>query len=443
MTKPFFIGQKYKDGAVIRYLEAERIIRMEEQLDEDKEIMTGASESISITEIARTFFLPDEKIQTDYHKYSGYSGKTFWDDCNLYGMENIKINEGIIHEKTWEELKGTMLQYSGAKEYVKAKGKVNLEAYMTRYTEYPQMEMLSKRGLYKLVDRMIKGECGFIRESKASRPEDFLGIWKNRMKRLIVSEGAEQTLWALQLERQQNAHWTDQILRAIEEIRPSQMGLDHALQYQSIQKLLNHIGKYAGVDIAGMQKICPTAETKMSSTANTYFDYLRMREERGYDLHNTIYLWPKNLRRAHDQMVDEINGEAIKSREEEVEKRFPEIRKKYRRLRSMFYYEDDDFLIRPARSAKEIVREGRILHHCVGGDGYLRKHNNGDSYILFLRWKESQEEPYITIEIKDGKIQQWYGEYDRKPDQNIIEPWLEKYLEHLERQEAERIRVIA
>ena len=142
-------------------------------------------------------------------------------------------------------------------------------------------------------------------------------------------------------------------------------------------------------------------------------------------------------------MVDEINGEAIKGREEEVEKRFPEIRKKYRRLRNLFYYEDDDFLIRPARSAKEIVREGRILHHCVGGDGYLRKHNDGDSYILFLRWKESQEEPYITIEIKDGKIQQWYGEYDRKPDQNIIEPWLEKYLEHLERQEAERIRVIA
>lgn len=443
VTAPFFVGQKYKDGAVIRYLEAERIIRMKEQLEGDKEIMIGASESVSITELARTFFVPGEKVQTDYHKYSGYSGKTFWDDCNLYGMNNIQIHEGIVYEKTWEELKGTMLQYSGAKEYAQAKGKMNLARYMTRYTEYPQIEMLTKSKLYKIVDRMTRGECGFIKESKASRPEDFLGIWKNRMKRLIASEGAEKTLWALQLERQQNAHWPDLILGIIEEIRPSPMGLDHALQYQTIQKLINHIVKYAGVDITGMQEICPAAAGRMRSVASTYFDYLRMREDRGYDLHNTIYLWPKNLRRAHDQMVDGINGEAIKSREEEVEKRFPEIRKKYRRIRSMFYYEDDDFLIRPARSAKEIVREGRILHHCVGGDGYLGKHNNGGSYILFLRRREDPEEPYITVEIANNKIQQWYGEYDRKTDQDIIEPWLKKYLEHLKRQEEERIRVIA
>lgn len=443
VTAPFFVGQKYKDGAVIRYLEAERIIRMEERLEEDKEIMTGASESISITEIARTFFLPGEKIQTDFHKYSGYSGKTFWDDRNLCGMNNIQIHEGIVHEKTWEELKGTMLQYSGAKEYAQAKEKMNLAEYMARYTEYPQMEMLTKRGLYKLVNRMIIGECGFIRESKASRPEDFLGIWKSRMKRLIESNGEGKTLEALQLERRQNAHWPDQILKIMEAIRPVPMALDLALRYQTIQKLINHLGKYAGVEISGIQELCPIAASRIRNVAGTYFDYIVMREERGYDLHNAVYLWPRDLRRAHDQMVDEINEGKIKSREEDVEKRFPEIRKKYRRLRNLFYYEDDDFLIRPARSAKEIVREGRILHHCVGGDGYLRKHNNGDSYILFLRWKESQEEPYITIEIKDRKIQQWYGEYDRKPDQNIIEPWLEKYLKHLERQEAERIRVIA
>ena len=443
MTAPFFVGQKYKSGAVIRYLEAERTIQMDEQLEENKEIMTGASESISITEIARTFFLPGEKIQTDYCKYSGYSGQTFWDDCNLYGMQNIKINAGIIYEKTWEELKGTMLQYSGAKEYVHAKGKVNLAEYMKRYTEYPQMEMLSKRGLYKIVERMIRGECGFIERPEASRPEEFLGIWKDRMKRLVESEGDEKKLWGLKLERQKNTHWPDRILEAMEEIKPSSAALDHALQYQTAQKLINHIWKYAGVGNTETMELCGTAAGRVRSVAGTYFDYLRMREDRGYDLHNTIYLWPKNLRRAHDQMVDEINGEAIKSREEEVEKRFPEIRKKYRRLRSMFYYEDDDFLIRPARSAKEIVREGRILHHCVGGDGYLGKHNNGGSYILFLRRREDPEEPYITVEIANNKIQQWYGEYDRKTDQDIIEPWLKKYLEHLKRQEEERIRVIA
>ena len=82
-------------------------------------------------------------------------------------------------------------------------------------------------------------------------------------------------------------------------------------------------------------------------------------------------------------------------------------------------------------NAKEIIMEGRILHHCVGGDNYLRKHNNGETAILFLRKVESPDEPYYTIEIKNTKILQWYGLRDGKPDKEIIEPWLDEYVEHL------------
>ena len=95
-------------------------------------------------------------------------------------------------------------------------------------------------------------------------------------------------------------------------------------------------------------------------------------------------------------------------------------------------------MIRPARSAKEIVEEGRILHHCVGGDNYLRKHNDGRSYILMLRFKDKTEEPYITVEISSNKpeIIQWYGERDRKPDAKNMQKWLKHYLKQLkEKQE--------
>lgn len=85
----------------------------------------------------------------------------------------------------------------------------------------------------------------------------------------------------------------------------------------------------------------------------------------------------------------------------------------------------------PARSAEEIVAEGRILHHCVGGDSYLNKHNTGRSTILFLRSKSAPETPYITIEICGTKILQWYGIRDTKPDEIRIERHLRRYIKAL------------
>ena len=120
--------------------------------------------------------------------------------------------------------------------------------------------------------------------------------------------------------------------------------------------------------------------------------------------------------------------------------RYPDIRKNYRKLRNTYFYEDETFLIRPARSAEEIVTEGRFLHHCVGGNNYLEKHNTGKTTILFLRTKQNPETPYITVEIQGTNILQWYGIRDTKPDKKRIESWLEKYTRFLFLEKEQRIR---
>lgn len=43
--------------------------------------------------------------------------------------------------------------------------------------------------------------------------------------------------------------------------------------------------------------------------ASTYADYLSMREDRGYDLTNTVYQFPHDLDEAHEKMVEEVNKE--------------------------------------------------------------------------------------------------------------------------------------
>ena len=77
--------------------------------------------------------------------------------------------------------------------------------------------------------------------------------------------------------------------------------------------------------------------------------------------------------------------------------------------------------------------EGRKQHHCVGRETYLEKHNQGKTFILLLRKMENLDVPYYTIEIRRNEILQWYGKFDKKPDKEKIEKWLEEYKRHLKK----------
>ena len=204
------------------------------------------------------------------------------------------------------------------------------------------------------------------------------------------------------------------------------LNISIALKYMTLQKMLNRIGKYAGCEYGSG---CSEAVRRLCDTAQTYLDYLEMREKLGYDLNNSVYQYPRDLQTAHNRMVLEQDKEEIDKRVQEAEEKFPNIRKRYRKLRNRYCYEDDTYTIRPARSAGEIVMEGRILHHCVGRDTYLERHSKGISYILLLRFRKKPEEPYITIEIQaeNGKILQWYGACDGKPDQEHMQEWIKRY----------------
>ena len=61
----------------------------------------------------------------------------------------------------------------------------------------------------------------------------------------------------------------------------------------------------------------------------------------------------------------------------------------------------------------------------------MKSHAEGQSYILFLRRKEEPDKPYYTVEIAGDVIKQWYGYNDKKPEQEIIGPWLDAYVDRV------------
>ena len=423
-----FLGQKYKEnGMVMRYVEVGKKWTLGFICGDKGPEMYNASEELSGVEIARAYFEPGKKVQIDYHKHDPYMGKDFWDDCNLYGMANIPISAGLIMSETYEEMKGTIFQYSALQEYAKNVREVNPIDYLERYSQTPQIEVLVKMGLTDVVEKLVKCYYGIVTDKNARRPDQFLGIRKERVKQLIRKKGDAHLLGVMQMEKRQGQNWTDEQVEHLAETNLSGTQVETATKYMTLQKLLNRIEKYAGCKY-GTE--CSSALARIRHTATTYADYLSMRINLGYDLNNTVYQQPQDLEAEHNKMVMETNKEEMDKHLKEVAERYPEIRHVYRGLRNKYLYEDDKYIIRPARSAEEIVMEGRLLHHCVGGNTYLAKHNTGKTYILMLRFKEEPDVPYITVEIdaKNPRILQWYGDKDKKPDEKNMQSWLNTWL---------------
>lgn len=75
-------------------------------------------------------------------------------------------------------------------------------------------------------------------------------------------------------------------------------------------------------------------------------------------------------------------------------------------------FEYGDFKVIIPTTAQDIVTEGSRMHHCVGS--YVNKVLNGDTYICFVRRKDTPEECYITCQVyTNGNIGQYFLAYDR------------------------------
>lgn len=432
-TSYLFLGQKYKEnGVVFRYVEVEKEWQLELFAGEKGPEMYGACEQLSGVEIARAYFEPGKKMQMDFHKHDCFGGKDFWDDYNLSGLSKIVVNPARVMKETYDNLRGTFLQYSAIKEYQEAAGDLssNPVDYMERYIQTPQIEMLVKMKLIGVVKMLVKCHYGIVKDVDAKRPDEFLGIRKERVKQLVGNQGDTKLLEVMQMEKRMDEHWTEEQVEALTEIGIRSDQLTLAMQYMTVQQMLNRVKKYARCEYGTG---CSHAMARLKQIASTYFDYLGMRQSLGYDLNNTVYQQPRDLGAAHTKMVAESNKLEADKRIQETEQRYPMIRKNYRKLRRKYYFEDEHFCIRPARSATEIVMEGRTLHHCVGGDTYLSRHNSGESIILFLRTVEEKEIPYITVEISDKKLNilQWYGAHDKKPAEKNMQRWLDSYITRL------------
>ena len=349
----------------------------------------------------------------------GYWGthpnKKLFDMSELYPGWRREIEKSKLKYCNPEEITNTSPWLQ--RDYVKA---------LLAYANNPALEMYTKAGLRLLVNMMVQkeGKTKLVNRRAKTLYSQLRIEDKAAFHRLQKSEGDTFLLQILQKEKKQKIKFTDEQIEFLRRRSYEWRGMqrtERSLRFMTLQKLMNRVKKY-------MEQGDYVTEGR---AVGAYFDYLEMREELGYDITNEVYLYPKNLKEKHDLMVKERNARRDRLYGEKKCREYPDIFRRYKKLVKKYGMKFGGYVIRPAKDAAEIVNEGRELHHCVGGDNYLRKHNEGESTILFLRKIETPDIPYYTIEIRGTEIIQWYGIKDSKPDKEIIEPWLEAYASYL------------
>ena len=338
-----------------------------------------------------------------------------------------------VHPNTLTNIRKTgMFKYVPVNPHiVHSLGNCWIMDYYIAAARYPDFEMIIKMGLTEYANRLAHKYSTNI-NPRGKTIENKLRINKDRIPYMIRELGSAKATYRFQIERKLGQHWTDEEIEIFDLMREEHFGEDWqiTLKYMSLTRLKNYMTK---------QHIYPDKNDpweqrhEKSQIRREYFDYLQMRADQGYDMTNDIILFPKDLKRRHDEMVIEAEKAKLDKRIKEVSMRFPSIKRRYAKLSEKYSAAAGGYIIRPAKDAAEIVIEGRILHHCVGTDRYLEKHNKGTSAILFLRPIKDKDNPFITVEIKDEQILQWYGAYDKKPQMKMIDAWLEKYIKELKK----------
>ncbi len=422
----FYKADTYKDGLVIREVAASQVIRKD------------VKEAYEYTEMTRLFITKAEEHK-DFCYYDGWTDKTEWYDRNSSGMYSYQSPKGFLYEPSLANIKKSAFKYCAIDRFLSKYPKSDIHGYFKAYRRYP-LEYLVKMQLWKLAEPLT---ANFYQtndmDMAAARPEDMLGIQKKDIPYLIEQEGNITILNICRLQKQTGQQfemiycaWLYEILSVGYSSHRIYEQLLQIAEHMSIKRVINQLAKYVGYESPDdLEGDYPNrfGYHYLNERAGKYLDYLQMRIELGYDLSNNVYSKPRDLDVAHQEMVMQSDAKKIKEKSMTADEKYTQIPKLIKQLSKVYMYKDEKYQIVIPKSASDIIEEGHVLHHCVGGDNYLRAHNRQTSTILFLRHSKNPDIRFVTIEIKKDHIVQWYGAYDKKPEETEIAKWLRTYRE--------------
>lgn len=387
-------------------------------------------EDLEITESVRTYH--DRRIKNyrkRYVQYEGMRGILFWSDKMYqghtvgYGVRTClytgnREELGLLIEDSWAEILIELGEKGAA---------LPLKGMLAGYTESPVLfEKLYKAGLRRLSLEYIRtGRISFKKRQGELRK--MLGITRTALRYMARNDSGSSVLAVFQDAKEHSFGLNDREIEELAEAGIRAGELAAVAEKTKLVKTLHYLEKAHGY-------------RNLHDRYIHYRDYIGMAQALGHDMSNGTVRYPEDVKKAHDRMLREFDAFELDQRKKEVLARYSNIRNISGRLDQMYGFRSKKYLVRAPKDAAEIIDEGRTLHHCVAsGDGYLKKHNEERTYILFMRKEENPEESYYTIEFDPHQMKmiQYYGEYDEKPDQKQADEFLKKWMKEIMQRAAE------
>ncbi|HCW73331.1 MAG TPA: hypothetical protein DHM90_05510 [Clostridiaceae bacterium] len=330
------------------------------------------------------------------------NGPTRWCNGRYWNLDIGPIYTRNIKR----ELKGTEFQYSGLEEMIKSEHQFRAMTYFEKYQKGPALEYLSKLKLFNLV-KVIVGPVSSVSgvNLQGKNPLDVLKINKNNLNRAISIDANHNELKLLQLSETEAVSIPDELIKEI--------ARDYAYHLEDFLK----ISKLS--TIHQLMKYIKKKNVRFSD----YRDYINMATKLNWNISDQFILFPRHFKQAHDQAQSLVKVKA--SYEENLI-----IKKMYEDFNKQLSFTTEEYSIRLPMSAKEVIREGHKLHHCISN--YIKRISRRQTLILFIRKKDDPYTPYYTLQLNpdDYKVIQVRGYDNCNPDENINK-LLEKYKKNL------------
>jgi|GEM_PF-5940518 len=306
-------------------------------------------------------------------------------------------------------------KYSALKQHV-LQTKTSPIAYMQEWQRLPQLEILTKLKLSKLIVDILCRREGYRNTLDITQHtiKGFLKLQSKEYIRFAVKNNPSLSeLESLQYMETQRVRPTIQLMRFVKECVLRHVNLETADTIVSVFGLesLHHYAKRQGLDKAGLYFI------------NDYMDYYRACIFLKYNMSDTMFLKPKNFKAAHDRACDlqtQMQNKALYSKVEGI------LSKQI----SLFDYQGSQFSIITPRQALDIIHEGKTLGHCVGN--YVNRIPSGNTVILFVRKTDSPDQSFCTLELnprRNYEVVQCRGfKNNPVPEQKEVNKFIDTWL---------------
>lgn len=306
--------------------------------------------------------------------------------------------------------------------------------YITVEQGNPAVEMLARIGMFRLAKGLIKepyDSC--LLKQNETEISKILKIDRNRLKRLASMNANVSMLKWMQVEKLANTIWPDSMIKELgeENIISSSFGfLDIKLSYVQCYNYLN--------------KQATLMDESLVQALTTWRDYLSMAKQMKMNVKNEQIAKPKDVKRAHDELVLNSKRDNLKKKAKEIEKKWPKVNEQLPKLKK-YEFTSGDYTIVAPKEVLDIVVEGTILSHCVHTcDYYFERIQNDESYLFFLRRSSQPDVPWYTLEVEpSGNIRQkrTTGDNQNADFQKAIK-FLKKWQQYFKKQLTEEEKVL-